>query len=173
MTAGDLPAALAERPVDPRFSVPVPFVNERSDGSYDFSSINGRRSIQCALSRICALCGRALEYDLAFLGDALAAEAGSYTQPPMHVSCAEAALRLCPHLAQPGRSHRGGKPVDPKVVPLRRSGEEAGWTMLIASSFEIERPADRAGARLLLFHPGVARELRKFRFHDGVLREVT
>src|SRR5919202_3714102 len=95
-----LPPDLADRPVDERWGLPIPFVNTYDDGSHDFGAINRRRSIQCALSRLCGMCGISLAYDIAFLGGPKAAESRSYTDPPMHVGCAEAALDLCPHLAR-------------------------------------------------------------------------
>src|SRR3954447_26510248 len=95
-----IPARLADRPFDDEYGLPIPFVNSFDDGSHDFGAINRRRSIQCALSRLCGMCGTSLEYDIAFLGGPKAVESRSFTDPPMHVSCAEAALDLCPHLAR-------------------------------------------------------------------------
>ena len=111
-----LPPTLAERPVDDEYGLPIPFVYAYDDGTHDFGAINRRRSIQCALSRLCGMCGTSLEYDIAFLGGPKAAESRSYTDPPMHVGCAEAALQLCPHL------HRHSTPRGERPATSPRAG---------------------------------------------------
>src|SRR3954447_7484210 len=147
-----LPPTLADRPVDDEYGLPIPFVYAYDDGTHDFGAINRRRSIQCALSRLCGMCGTSLEYDIAFLGGPKAAESRSYTDPPMHVGCAEAALRLCPHLA------RHATPRNPDDKKVRRrlrpgvttadvfaGGRPSEWVMLITHNFESERATAEGG----------------------------
>jgi hypothetical protein len=179
-----LPAALADRPIDAQYGMPVPFVYEfeadQTDGSrYDFGAINRRRSIQCALSRLCGMCGTSLEYDIAFLGGPMAAESRSYTDPPMHVACAEAALRLCPHLARHETARtaeeRGGRRLRPGVTTadLFTNDRPSEWVLLITHNFEIERATGEGGGLVLIFHPGSKGTERRFRFADGRMAELS
>jgi hypothetical protein len=41
-----------------------------------------------------------LGYWIAFVGGPVSATNGAYTDPPFHRECAEAAMKLCPHLAR-------------------------------------------------------------------------
>ena len=177
-----LPAALAERPIDPAFDLPVPFVNEFDDGSYDFGAINRRRSIQCALSRLCGMCGTSLEYDIAFLGGPKAAESRSYTDPPMHVACAEAALALCPHLARhattpenrasPEGERRRLRP-GVTTADLFAGDRPSEWVLYLTHNFEIERATAEGGGLVLVFHPGAPFQERRFRFERDAMCEIT
>jgi len=177
----DLPADLADRPFDPEFGLPIPFVNEFDDGSYEFGAINRRRSIQCALSRLCGMCGTSLEYDIAFLGGPKAAESRAYTDPPMHVSCAEAALALCPHLARhttsradrdaEGDNRRRLRP-GVTTADLFTADRPSEWVLYLTHNFEIERATAEGGGLVLVFHPGVAFAERRFRFEGGHMAEL-
>jgi hypothetical protein len=177
-----LPAGLAARPLDDEHGLPIPFVNEFDDGSHDFGAINRRRSIQCALSRLCGMCGTSLEYDIAFLGGSKAAENRSFTDPPMHVGCAEAALALCPHLARHTAVRAGRETGDPEVrrrlrpgvttADLFAGGRPAEWVLYLTHNFEIERATGEGGGLVLVFHPGVPFAERRFRFESGSMREL-
>ncbi|WP_162891355.1 hypothetical protein [Aeromicrobium sp. A1-2] len=110
--------------------LPVPFVCEDDDGALDHSHVVKRRAILCALSRICGICGDPLTRPIAFFGPDSEGEAGLFTFPPMHVSCAQAALDLFVPI---GGSHLGQ--VEP---PLR-------WTLLTTGGFDLVRPTRRGG----------------------------
>jgi hypothetical protein len=179
LSPSDLPPDLADRPYDAELGLPIPFVNEFDDGSHDFGAINRRRSIQCALSRLCGMCGTSLEYDIAFLGGPKAAESRSYTDPPMHVACAEAALVLCPHLA---RHTAPRAPVEGERRRLRPGVTTADmfagdrpeeWVLYLTHNFEIERATAEGGGLVLVFHPGAPFAERRFRFLPDGMSEVT
>ncbi len=55
-------------------------------------------------------------YWVAFLGGPGAAEQRCYVDPPMHPDCAEAATRLCPHIAH-RRSGRSTKISEDTITP--------------------------------------------------------
>lgn len=180
-----LPSALAERPVDDEHGLPIPFVYEYEDGTHDFGAINRRRSIQCALSRLCGMCGTSLEYDIAFLGGPKAAETRAFTDPPMHVGCAEAALALCPHIAdhatpRSGRSGENGEDAESRrrlrpgvtTVDLFTGDRPSEWVLYLTHNFEIERATSEGGGLVLVFHPGVAFAERRFRFEAGSMHEL-
>ncbi len=178
----DIPRTLAERPLDDEYGLPIPFVYEYDDGSHEFGTINRRRSIQCALSRLCGMCGAPLEYDIAFLGGPKAAETRSYTDPPMHVGCAEAALQLCPHLHRHTTppAERTGDESEPRrrlrrgvtTVDLFTADRPAEWVLYLTHNFEIERATAEGGGLVLVFHPGASFTERRYRFESGAMREL-
>src|SRR6195952_1681528 len=131
-----LPSRLADRPVDDEHGLPIPFVNTYDDGTHDFRTPNRRRSIQCALSRLCGMCGLSLEYDIAFLGGPKAAESRSFTDPPMHVACAEASLELCPHLHRHSTAPAGRDGDDGESRRRLRPG------VTTADLFTADRPSE-------------------------------
>lgn len=138
MTNTRLPEALAERPTDPEHGVPVPFVGEYDDGTRGVGELNRKRVIQCALSRICGLCGRSLEWQVAFLGSADDADRNGFAYPPLHKACAEAAARLYLVLTVP---------------VLGQEPEVREWALVLTGGFELERPGSRGGDQRALFHP--------------------
>ncbi len=52
----------------------------------------GKRVTQCALSRICGVCGEPLGRPVAFVGTPREVGRNAYHQPPLHASCA---VELC------------------------------------------------------------------------------
>jgi hypothetical protein len=52
----------------------------------------GKRVTQCALSRICGVCGEPLGRPIAFLGTPLEVGRNAFHFPPMHVACAHTLL---------------------------------------------------------------------------------
>ena len=138
-----LPADLADRPVDPRRGVPVPFVSDAEDGTVEIGRVVKKRAIRCALSRICGLCGISLEWGVTFVGSAEEAGANAFHYPPLHRGCAEAALRLYPAL---------GEPV------LGQLARVDTWALVVTGGFELERPASRHGDQRVAFHANAVSE---------------
>jgi hypothetical protein len=134
----DLPPALRERPYDHERGRPVPFVHEYDDGTYDLDHLNRKRVTQCALSRVCALCAQSLDYPLAFLGDDEEAQSRTYAYPPVHLGCAQAAVRLYP-------------------PPGAATGVRGGWVMTVTGSFQVERPSRRGQPTVFRAAPGEVR----------------
>lgn len=126
-----LPPAFADRPGDPSYGVPVPFVCERDDGPYSLAALNRKRVIQCALSRICGMCGRTLSNPVVFVGTADDADRNEFRVPPLHPDCARAALSLYPTLATPVLGYE------------KRS---TTWALVRTGGFELERPMVRGEA---------------------------
>lgn len=127
MTSGgsvQLPAALAARQHDPAYDVPVPF----ACGDEALGAPVKKRVLQCALSRICGLCGRSLSWGVTFVGSAEEADANAFHFPPLHQACAEAALAVYPRLGIPVLGQEG--PVDE-------------WVLVVTGGFELVRPVSR------------------------------
>lgn len=137
-----LPPDLAERPHDPAYGVPVPFVC----GDDGLGEPLKKRVVQCALSRICGLCGRSLSWGVTFLGSSDEADANIFHFPPLHSACAEAALHLYPGLALP--------------VLGQREGLEA-WAIVTTGGFELIRPASRGGDMRMVFRANAVSKDRR------------
>lgn len=137
-------AGLADRPLDPTHGVPVPFVCERDDGPYGLATLNRRRVVQCALSRVCGMCGASLDNPVAFIGTAEDADRNAFRVPPLHLPCAREALELYPLLAGPllGYPH-----------------QSRDWALVVTGGFELERPAERGGR--MTFRPNSVTEDRR------------
>jgi hypothetical protein len=145
MTAA-VPKGLAERPRAGRYDVPAPFACQADDGTVELGAVVKARVVQCALSRICGLCGLSLSYGVTFLGSPAEAEAGLFHFPPLHRECAEAALELYPPLAVP-------------VLGQQLVLHE--WAMVVTGGFELIRPASREGDMRMAFRPNSATEDRR------------
>jgi hypothetical protein len=150
-TAARLRVDLSERRHDLRHDVPVPFASDPfagfgsdhrlpATGPVDLGGVVKARAIQCALSRVCGLCGLSLATGPAaattFLGSVAEADANTFVFPPVHMDCAELALDTYPAL---------GVPVLGQRLVL------AEWAVVVTGGFELERPAERGAP--VLFHP--------------------
>jgi len=131
---------------DGRFGVPIPFVSEHEDGSVDLGRVVKKRAIQCALSRICGLCGISLEWGVTFLGSPREADSNAFHYPPLHLACAQAALEVYPSL---------GVPV------LGQTEKLTEWAHVVTGGFELERPASRQGDPRVVFHANSVSEDRR------------
>ena len=145
MDENSLPPDLADRPRSQEGSVPVPFVCEGEDGGFDVRAVSKRRAVQCALSRICGLCGISLGWPVAFIGSEAEAEENALHFPPLHEPCADAALRIY-------------APLGEGVLGIE--GPPESWVLLTTGGFELERPADRHGDQRVVFRPNSVAERR-------------
>ena len=70
----------------------LPFACAHDDGSGSPDTLNRKRVTQCALSRICGVCGRSLGRPIAFVGTPVEVGRNAFHFPPLHVDCAGAVL---------------------------------------------------------------------------------
>jgi len=156
VSTGTSSVDLSERRNDLRHAVPVPFASDRHagygvdhreppSGPSDLGTVVNSRAIQCALSRICGLCGLSLSGAPTFVGSAAEADANGFRFPPMHEDCASYALETYPRL---------GVPVLGQPLVL------AEWEVVLTGGFELERPARRGPDMHVTFHPNAVRERR-------------
>ena len=149
---------LSERRNDLRHNVPVPFASDafagygvdfrqEPTGPADLGGVVKARAIQCALSRVCSLCGMSLATGpsaaTTFVGSVAEADANAFEFPPMHPDCADFALETYPGLGVPVLGQ-----------PLVRSE----WAVVVTGGFELERPMERGAP--VLFHPNAVSETR-------------
>jgi hypothetical protein len=109
MRLGDLAGLLAPRrprveganssgwaspPTDGELGVAVPFACAYDDGRASLSLLNRTRVTQCALSRICGVCGAGLERPVAFAGTPEEQARNAFHFPPLHLACAESLVAV-------------------------------------------------------------------------------
>ena len=94
--------------------------------------------VQCALSRVCGVCGESLGRPVAFLGSREEAARNEFHFPPTHESCAE-------HAAA---TWAGDWP-----AALGQSTAPAAWTIVTTSGFEFVRMDGDAVDRRPVFSP--------------------
>lgn len=143
--------ALQDLPADLEFGVPVPFACTRdfaSGGGGTVRRVNHKRVPQCALSRICGMCGETLGRPIAFLGTELEVGRNAFHFPPMHVECAETAQTLYAEL-----------PANALGIGDQEAFGEAGdephepWVLVTTSGFEYVRPSTEQVDRRPVFEP--------------------
>ncbi|MET0999860.1 MAG: hypothetical protein ABWX73_14180 [Marmoricola sp.] len=100
--------------------------------------LDKRKVTQCALSRICGVCGESLARPVAFVGSALEADSNAFHFPPSHVKCAEAALVVW---------------AGSNSVALGHASEPEAWALVTTSGFEYVRPTGEDDDRRSVFSP--------------------
>ncbi|MFJ1706817.1 hypothetical protein [Kitasatospora sp. NPDC088346] len=150
-------------------------MNERPDGTADYVSIDGPTALFLAIKGRCGLCAEPIVDVAAFLGGPGAAEAGAYSDPPMHEGCAEAALKLCPHMArQHARRATGSRVPEGSAVPEGFSeAKPEEWVMVLAAGYGTGLMPAEGGGTVPIFLPGSYEGVRRFVYEDGVLIEKT
>jgi len=122
------PKAFGELPRDPELGVPVPFAcgtGGPGQGMPNARELDRRRVTQCALSRICGVCGRGLGRPIAFLGSRREVDRNAFHFPPAHVDCANKLVAA----------------YDEVTVPVLGQPEvPAAWQVVTTAGFEFVRP---------------------------------
>lgn len=134
------PRAFEDLPRDPRLGVPVPFACGTPGGGEIVSArdLDRRRVTQCALSRVCGVCGSGLGRPIAFLGSADETARNAFHFPPAHLECAERLLTAYDRLSEP---------------VLGQSGPVEGWELVTTAGFEFVRPGRHEDDRRPTFRP--------------------
>ena len=113
----------------------LPFACEPAEGVGSHDRIVKARALQCALSRVCGICGEPLGRPLVFLGSSEEADALSFSFPPCHAACADEAVRDMGRLGD----HLG------------RSGKPDTWEIVTTAGFDLVRPQRRG--QPVSYHP--------------------
>jgi hypothetical protein len=139
------PRTYAELPRDPELGVTVPFACGTDDGYAaargavpSVRTLDKRRVTQCALSRICGVCGSGLGRPIAFLGSRLEADRNAFHFPPSHLACAEALL---------------AETRDLEVGVLGQDEPPTTWVIVTTAAFEFVRPSSEDLDRRPTFQP--------------------
>lgn len=143
---------LPDLPVDDRRKLPIPYMNRRFDGTWDFLSIYAPAVIKCLNEKLCGICGEPLKFASAFVGGPLSFQSRVYSDPPFHPECAKASMRLCPHMlishAKRATERRAGNVITHESATLDKPQE---WVIGIAPTSETTFELARDG---IYIYPG-------------------
>ncbi len=140
------PRVFADLPSDPELSVPVPFAAgpdvgyaDRPEGAgLSARHLDKRRVTQCALSRICGVCGSSLGRPLAFFGSQRELDRMAFHFPASHLECAQALLAAYADVDEP---------------VLGQDTAPADWVLVTTASFEFVRANKEDLDRRPIFQP--------------------
>jgi hypothetical protein len=107
----------------------VPVVTAVVEGTPDFKLHDEVARARCGALRLCQLCGKPLEGQMAFVGARHSVERRIFGEPPAHVECLDFAFEACPFLA--GKGYREG---------WRDAARAEGYTVL-----EPDEPPEEMG----------------------------
>ena len=138
------PRSYPELPSDPELGVRVPF----ACGTVEYADPHGatpsvrtldkRRVTQCALSRICGVCGSGLGRPIAFLGSPREVGRNAFHFPPAHLACVQALLEEVRDLP---------------VGVLGQDEPPPAWEIVTTAGFEFVRPSSQDLDRRPTFQP--------------------
>ena len=133
--------------VDPELGLPVPFACGTDDPYARpggprprLRTLDKRRVTQCALSRVCGVCGSGLGRPIAFLGTEDEVDRNAFHFPPTHLECAERAAST----AYAGRR---------RARCSARTRRRAEWHVVTTAGFEFVRPSREDVDRRPTFQP--------------------
>lgn len=128
------PRTWAELPRDAA-GHPVPFACGTEATS--LAELDKRRVTQCALSRVCGVCGATLDRPLTLLGTPAESDRNAFHFPPSHLSCAQALRAELDRVEGPAL------------------GQEAGveWVLVTTGGFEFVRPGKEDPDKRPVFEP--------------------
>jgi hypothetical protein len=126
------PKQFADLPVDPELGLPVPFACSSA------REIDPRRVPQCALSRVCGVCGAGLGRPIAFIGSEDEAARNAFHFPPAHLDCAESLLAAYAGVSE---------------AVLGQADPLPGWQLVTTAGFEYVRAGRDQVDRRPTFQP--------------------
>jgi hypothetical protein len=133
------PREFGALPRDGETGLPVPFACGTGDrGAASARELDGRRVTQCALSRVCGVCGAGLGRPVAFLGSESEVGRNAFHFPPTHEECASRLLAA--YAGAPG-------------AVLGQPGPLDAWAVVTTSGFEFVRPRREDPDRRPTFQP--------------------
>ncbi|MDI1461000.1 hypothetical protein QEZ54_08495 [Catellatospora sp. KI3] len=120
--------------------------------------------MECAREQLCGACSHYITRDLTFVGGVANLLHNTYTDPPMHIPCADAAIRLCPFLNHPRMRPR---PAAADVMPadFRDLDRSRPLAVAVTGGYRVRLTAGPDGS-LLEFLPEPWHALRLFTYID-------
>ena len=145
MAGHEWPPEVAHLPVCRRRQLPVPFIAEYDPetGIANFGVLDPARHRDCYQGRLCAMCGKPMEGEVALLGDVLSLEPGGfYVEPPVHEACGLLALGgLCPFIS---RERTPRRPQDDPDGTINYLGSAENLLTVARPGGEAKRPMSMA-----------------------------
>lgn len=93
----DIPKRIARLPRAEN-GYPIPFFVPIIKGKPDFRVADEGKRLLCLKNCVCWICGQPLEKIVAFAGGSLSLKNRMFSDGPMHLDCAEFAMKVCPHI---------------------------------------------------------------------------
>lgn len=139
-----MPSQIAELKVDSR-GYPIPWFVRYVDGEPDFQVVDPNRIVAAVKHKVCWVCGKPLNVNLAFAIGPMCAINRISGEPPQHRECSEFSAVACPFLINPKKERPNVRPPEAKdpgpTMILRNPGVVLVWTTL--SYKIIKDPAGR------------------------------
>lgn len=122
-----------------RFPVPITVPWDARDVP-DFTAVDVANYRRVVLHKLCGICGEPLDYYMAFIGGPRSMTSRCFSDPAMHVECAEYAVRTCPYLGMRmagfvSRPHRAGSRQDTVVGLATERPDRFG--LLVTRGFKV------------------------------------
>jgi len=134
------PPSIVALPRDKR-GYPIPYIAIQStddEGLPDFRTIDEEHWNECAIERLCEVCGQKLGYWIVFIGGDIAVKNRRFIDPPMHRECAEYARAVCPYLATPSYAYsRKAAPEGYISLPFVKAERPESMFMYVTRSYDI------------------------------------
>jgi hypothetical protein len=142
------PRPFAELPLDDELGTPVPFACGTGEpgAAPTARALDHRRVTQCALSRICGVCGAGLGRPIAFIGSPDEEARQAFHFPPTHLECAEQLLAVYG---------------DVRGSVLGQTEPFDQWVIVTTGGFEYVRPRRQDVDRRATFEPNSFLEERR------------
>ena len=140
------PRAYADLPSDPDLGRPVPFACGTGDRGTSARELDGRRVTQCALSRVCGVCGSPLGRPIAFLGSEDEVGRNAFHFPASHLECVESLAAAYVGI---------GEPVLGQIETVD------SWVIVTTAGFEFMRTGKEDVDRRPTFRPNSLLEERR------------
>jgi len=164
-----LSARLMDRPWDERRNIPIPWFNVMSeDETVNFTGIDFTKVLRCGLENLCGICGRDLDYWIAFVGGPISMHNRAYSDPPFHEDCAKFAMTACPHLARQVHKRSPEEKYGPDAwkapeATLRKPEE---WIIAVTRKFTM---IPHAGG--VVFKPAPIHHTHRYRYNEAGILE--
>lgn len=178
------PESVRDLPVCPKRDLPIPYIAEidPATGIGHFTVLDPQRARECLEYRLCAMCGKPMGGEVAFLTDKVSLQPGGYTiEPPVHEQCAvDAAAGLCPFVSRqrvPRRPVGDGLSLvgtgRATITQVGRTVAKRPVVMAITETYQAAMTPNDDGGLSMIYLPGPAVRVRRYHWdRDGRLAEV-
>jgi len=142
-----MPPQIAALKVDAR-GYPIPWFVPYKDGEPNFQAVEIERITAAVKHKLCWVCGKPLNANMAFAIGPMCAVNRISAEPPQHRECSEFSARACPFLVNPQKERPPSELDKAETMILRNPGVVLVWVTLsykLEKCPETSRPLFRLG----------------------------
>jgi hypothetical protein len=161
-----MPPRVARLPLDER-GYPVPYFVAWVDGKPDHRIADPLKFAAALVARRCWVCGDVLGVNLAFLIGPMCAINRVSAEPPMHVECAEWAVRACPFMSRPRMMRRTSELPDQITISDHHIDRNPGVMLLWVAREYYPEQVDAKTVLFMLGNPTIVKAYSEGRLADG------